>query len=242
MAANPVKPLEPTVVERMPTRTIHKRKPSRRVRDILSSFIDTLEDDEDDDANEATCNAVESSLDLPNYTAAMKTTAAASSEKDLEIYMYPPHGMPLTAEEAASRGNKPVLKLMKNIFGSKQAGRLWHQMLSHKLRELKYKQSSVDMCLYYKITKSALILVGVYVDDLLVTSNETILVDEFFDQMKAFDVKDLGVAAKFLGIKSEYEAPEDYSMSQRTMILNLIEQFGLKQSKPVGTPIADVVP
>jgi hypothetical protein len=32
-----------------------------------------------------------------------------------------------------------------------------------------------------------------------------------------------------------------YSMSQRTMILNLIEHFGLKNAKPVGTPIAEVV-
>jgi hypothetical protein len=44
-----------------------------------------------------------------------------------------------------------------------------------------------------------------------------------------------------LGIKIEYETPDRYSMSQRTMIMNLIEQFGLKQAKPVGTPIADIV-
>jgi hypothetical protein len=112
--------------------------------------------------------------------------------------------MRLTAEEAASGGHKLVLKLMKNIYGLKQAGRLLHQMLSDKLRELKYEQSNVDMCIYHKIMKSALILVGVYVDDLLVTSNEANLIDEFFDQMKAFDVKDLGTAAKFLGIKVEY--------------------------------------
>ncbi len=96
----------------------------------------------------------------------------ASPEKDLEIYMYPPQGMKLTAEEAASGGDKPVLKLMNNIYGLKQAGRLWHQMLSEKLQEENYKQSSVDMCLYYKIMKTTIILVGIYVDDLLVTSND----------------------------------------------------------------------
>ena len=103
--------------------------------------------------------------------------------------MYPPPGMKLTAEEAASGGNKPVLKLLKNIYGLKQAGRLWNQMLDKKIRELGYKQSSVDMCLYYKITKNTLILVGIYVDDLLVTSNNVKLVDEFFEEMKTFDVR-----------------------------------------------------
>ena len=74
-----------------------------------------------------------------------------------------------------------------------------------KLRALNYCQSSVDMCLYYQTTKTTIILVGIYVDDLLVTSNYVKLVDEFFQEMKAFDVKDLGEVEKFLGIKVESE-------------------------------------
>jgi hypothetical protein len=89
--------------------------------------------------------------------------------------------------------------------------------------------------------KTSLILVGVYVDDLLVTLNDSKMVNEFFEQIKTFDVKDLGVASKFLGIKIEHETPNSCSMSQRTMILNLIEQIGLKNAKPVGTPIADAI-
>ena len=74
------------------------------------------------------------------------------------------------------------------------------------------------------------------------TSNDATLIKEFLVQMKAFDVKDLGIAAKFLGIKIEFETPGSYSMSQRAMILALIDQFGMKHAKPVGTPIAEVVP
>jgi len=74
-----------------------------------------------------------------------------------------------------------------------------------------------------------------------VTSNNVKLIDEFFEQMKTFDVKDLGEAEKFLGIKIESEPSRGYSMSQRTMIESLIDQFGLKNAKPVGTPIAEVV-
>jgi hypothetical protein len=129
----------------------------------------------------------------------------ALPEENLEIYMYPPQGMTLNAEEAKSGGNKPILKLMKNLYGLKQAARLWHQMLDEKLHALKYNQSSVDMCLYCRTTKTTVILVGIYVDDLLVTSNNEKLIDEFFEQMKAFDVKDFGEAEKFLGIKIESE-------------------------------------
>ncbi len=56
-----------------------------------------------------------------------------SPEVNLEIYMYPPQGIKLNAEEAASGGNKPVLKLMKNLYILKQAGHLRNQMLDEKL-------------------------------------------------------------------------------------------------------------
>jgi hypothetical protein len=53
----------------------------------------------------------------------------ASPKKDIEIYMHIPQDMQMTAEEIASGGNKPVLIFMKNIYGLKQAGGLWNQML-----------------------------------------------------------------------------------------------------------------
>jgi hypothetical protein len=123
--------------------------------------------------------------------------------------MYPPQRMTLNAEQAKSGGNRPILKLMKNLYGLEQPGRLWHQMLDEKLRALKYNQSSVDMCLYYRTTKTTVILVSIYVDDLLVTSNNAKLIDEFFEEMKAFDVKDLGEAEKFLGIRSKVKSRVD---------------------------------
>ena len=82
-------PTEPAVarpVERILTRTADKRKPSRRVRDILSSFIETLEDEinEEDVHDTTACNAIETTLDPPNYTAAMKTPNAEQWKTAIE--------------------------------------------------------------------------------------------------------------------------------------------------------------
>jgi len=166
----------------------------------------------------------------------------AAPEENLEIYLIPPKGMTFTEEEAKNGGTSPILKLTKNIYGLKLAGRLWNQMLHEKLQELGYKQSNVDNCLYYMHTNSALILVGVYVDDLLVTSNNAKLVENFFTEMKAFDVKDLGTVEHFLGMMVEHRTAHSYTLSQCVMIQNLIDKYGLTSSKPVGTPIADVIP
>jgi hypothetical protein len=60
--------------------------------------------------------------------------------------MYPPQGVKLTAEEVASRGRKPMLKLL-NLYGPMKTGGLWNQMLDENLRELKYNNQA-RICVY----------------------------------------------------------------------------------------------
>ena len=44
-----------------------------------------------------------------------------------------------------------VLKLHQNIYGQKQAGKLWNQYLTNFLiNKFGFKQSSVDDCVFYK--------------------------------------------------------------------------------------------
>jgi hypothetical protein len=71
-------PSTPLPIERAITRKANKRKPSQRVRDIMSSFIQALNDEDDPDVedDEVLCNAIENCIDPPNYSAAMKTVAA----------------------------------------------------------------------------------------------------------------------------------------------------------------------
>ena len=44
-----------------------------------------------------------------------------------------------------------VLKLNKNVYGQKQAGRVWNKYLVNELvNEIGFKQSEVDTCVFYK--------------------------------------------------------------------------------------------
>ena len=44
-----------------------------------------------------------------------------------------------------------VLKIHRNIYGQKQAGRVWNNYLVNKLvNELGFKQSKVDECVFYR--------------------------------------------------------------------------------------------
>jgi hypothetical protein len=75
--------------------------------------------------------------------------------------------------------NQLVLLLNKSLYGLKQAGRMWNHMLSDFLLKNGFKRSMTDKCLYYKTSTHGFIVVGVYVDDILVTGTTQQAVDDF---------------------------------------------------------------
>jgi hypothetical protein len=59
-----------------------------------------------------------------------------------------------------------LLQLIKNLYGQKQAGRVWNQHLHNKLIELEWEQSKANECLYYHGD----VMFIVYVDDRILIS------------------------------------------------------------------------
>jgi hypothetical protein len=73
--------------------------------------------------------------------------AFAQAPIEKTLYMKIPKGIDL---ECDSDPKDYVLKLHRNIYGQKQAGRVWNQFLVSKLvNELGFKQSKVDECVFY---------------------------------------------------------------------------------------------
>ena len=65
-----------------------------------------------------------------------------------------------------------------------------------------YKHSSNDYSLFFKKTENSAIFLGVYVDDIILTSNdeaEIMDLKQYLDQV--FKIKDLGLVHYFLGIE-----------------------------------------
>ncbi|GMF17068.1 unnamed protein product [Phytophthora fragariaefolia] len=83
--------------------------------------------------------------DVPN--AYVKT----DKEKNLQIYLYAPQGMEISkaklVELGAQHKRELVLRLKKGMYGLKQAGQLWNQLLHCVLTKLGYTQSYTDSCL-----------------------------------------------------------------------------------------------
>ena len=129
-----------------------------------------------------------------------------------------------------------VCKLNKSLYGLKQASRKWYENLTSLLLTSGYKRASLDHSLFLKITSSSYTILLVYVDDVILAGNSL----EEFPSIKqilhnVFQIKDLGILNYFLGIEVAYSS-SGISLCQRKYCLDLLEDSGFLNSKPISTP------
>jgi hypothetical protein len=68
-----------------------------------------------------------------------------------DIYMENPQEVIKTAK---GRSKDMVLKLLKNIYGQKQAGRVWNSYLVEKLASIGFHPSLIDDCVFFRTSFS----------------------------------------------------------------------------------------
>ena len=175
--------------------------------------------------------------DIPN------AYVKADKEAHLDIYLHMPRGMAVPAkilqDYGATSGDGLVLELRKSLYGLKQAGRLWSQLVNAKLTEAGFVRCEGDMCLYYKRDGTELVIVGVYVDDLLATGTSAAVVEDFFAELKTLSIKDLGRVSKFLAMRIELSAIGSYRLDQEEAIGDLLRANGLTDPNSTRAPIGD---
>ena len=83
----------------------------------------------------------------------------AYPQADIEFDMY--MELPKGIETKYGNGKTHILKLLKNLCGQKQAGRVWNQHLVKGLTNIGFCQSQVDECVFFRDN----VIFIVYIDD-----------------------------------------------------------------------------
>lgn len=141
-----------------------------------------------------------------------------------EIYMELPQGF-------HSQGEKRVCRLIKSLYGLKQAARQWNTKLSESLLKFQLKQSELDHSLFIKKIKVRNVVVLIYVDDMSIPGDSIKVIKQTKADLKqTFKMKNLGDLKSFLGIEFA-RSKLGILMHQRKYSLKLIAEAGLNPNR-----------
>nr|GEV39095.1 copia protein [Tanacetum cinerariifolium] len=125
-----------------------------------------------------------------------------------------------------------VYKLKKALYGLKQAPKAWYDRLKEFLIKHEYSMGMVDNTLFTKKSKSHLIIVQIYVDDIIFGSTSQNLCDDFAKIMHdEFEMSMMGELNFFLGLQIE-QMEDKIFFNQSKYIKEMLKKFGLEDSKP----------
>lgn len=115
-----------------------------------------------------------------------------------EVYVNQPEGYVMEGQE------KKVYKLFKALYGLRQAPRAWYAKLNKCLEKLGFVKFPFEHAVYIRREGTESLIIGVYVDDLLITGTSVTSITKFKQQMSnEFEMSDLGKLSHYLGIEVE---------------------------------------
>nr|XP_034900315.1 uncharacterized protein LOC118038130 [Populus alba] len=103
---------------------------------------------------------------------------------------------------AKDGGANQVCKLLKSLYGLKQASRQWYSKFSLSLITFGFTQSKADYSLFTKVDNNSFTALLIYVDDIIVAGNcssSITSLKSFLHQQ--FKIKELGCLRYFLGLE-----------------------------------------
>eukprot|EP00253_Pinus_taeda_P030272 PITA_30272 len=148
-----------------------------------------------------------------------------------EVYMTQPPGFKVVGQE------QKVCRLVKALYGLKEAPRAWYIKIDKYLTNHGFRQSPSDANLYIKHTGDDILFVVVYVDDLIITGSSAPLIHGIKqDLCSTFDMTNLGLLHYCLGVEV-WQTENNIFLSQSKYARNLVDRFRMQDCKPATNPM-----
>jgi len=159
-------------------------------------------------------------------------SAFLHGELSEDVYVEQPRGYEKKGSEHL------VYKLHKALYGLKQAPRAWFSRIEAHFMGEGFRRCDSKQTLFTKTSREGkIVIVSVYVDGLIFTGNDEVMMSEFKSSMlREFDMSDLGKMRFFLGIEVLQKSDGIY-ICQKKYALEVLKRFGMMESNSVGSPI-----
>ena len=146
------------------------------------------------------------------------------------VYMYQPKGF-----EDKERPHH-ACRLQKALYGLKQALRAWFEKLRTTLLDWGFKNSKCDSSLFFITDSSQIMFVFIYVDDMIVTGNNTLSLQRFVKKLHNFFAsKDLGPLHLFMGIEVTRDDTGIY-LTKTRYVEEMLKRKNMLNASPIPTP------
>lgn len=161
------------------------------------------------------------------------SSAYLNGELKEEVYMEQPEGF-------HEKGPDYVWRLMKSLYGLKQAGRQWHKKLHETLTsKMGFKQVKCEHSIWVYQRGNTRIIIPVFVNDMTIAAKTTEEVQNIISQLRThFKLRDLGPTTFLLGIEIIRDrANRTLTISQQQYIIDLLERVNMSDCNSVTTPL-----
>ena len=157
--------------------------------------------------------------------------AYPQADIEYDMHMKLPYGI-----ELRDKTQKYCLRLKKNLYGQKNAGRTFYLYMVDGLLKLGYKQSSIDECIFYRDST----IFFTYVDDgIFMDASEHKINKAVTELANVFDIEDKGDVTEYLGVKIDKASDGTIKLYQPHLIDQIIAELNLNAKvKPRPTPAA----
>lgn len=131
-----------------------------------------------------------------------------------------------------------VCKLLKSLYGLKQAANAWHEKLKKILEKHGFKQSKHDPCLFKIGQMRELVYLVVYVDDFLVMSKSPEGIENTERVVKSsFKIVALGKPKNFVGLQIQRDKDGIFYLNQSGYIRKILKDTKMEEAKPSKYPL-----
>ncbi len=168
-------------------------------------------------------------LSILNHWHARQTDfvlACPHADIEFDMHMELPKGI----ETKYGNGKTHVLKLLKNLCGQKQGGRVWNQFPVDGLAKVGFHQSTVDECLFFRDN----VIFVAHVDDGVFASPDDKVTDKAISDIRGagFDTEDQGDLKDYLGVNIEKLHDGRIKLTQPHLIKQILTTATLPENTP----------